>query len=287
MTTEFLNNTGSTVGTRVDWRVGRFYTDERALSEQHWLAENPTAQVVAGSLLDGIWPTTYAETAGFLDLTFHITDPLDVQLEGRESQYRQTYSELGGGDYGRVFLTPEVITRDNAFTYLATPRLRLSPQWMEYVRLASGYRPGGPNLACSAFQYPCHFDPDKTRNYELGVKGNVLDHVLSLDASLYYIQWNNMQLDLNAPGRALFGNGGSAKSLGLKSPSAIDPSRDFRSRPGPRGMRRCSIQGFRRAAQFMTSSAIVFRTVVASRAACRCSRTSRSPKIWSDSLPDC
>jgi outer membrane receptor protein involved in Fe transport len=66
---------------------------------------------------------------------------------------------------------------------------------MVYLRLASGYRAGGPNNGCGqAADVPCQFTPDETRNYDLGAKGTLLGGTLSYDASLYYIDWRKIQI---------------------------------------------------------------------------------------------
>jgi hypothetical protein len=60
------------------------------------------------------------------------------------------------------------------------------------------------------------FDPDETKNYELGIKGQVLDGALQFDASLYYIDWSDVQLQTFDPstGRRshLYVNANGAKS---------------------------------------------------------------------------
>ena len=88
---------------------------------------------------------------------------------------------------------------------------------MVYARLASGYRPGGPNYNVPGI--PLQYKADTTQNYEIGVKGAVLDHTLSIDASLYYINWKDIQLYLTDPaagGSTYYGNGGRAKSQGVE-----------------------------------------------------------------------
>lgn len=214
---------------RIDWLLGLFYTHESASANQQWWAADMTtgAVVPGGNLLDGTWPTTYSDYSAFTNLTVRLTDRLDVQFGGRESQNRQTYSEADGGGYTTVFglpeapaplISPEVVTKDNSFTYLVTPRYRISHDVIAYVRLATGYRPGGPNPTCSAFALPCHFDPDKTQDYEIGMKGDVLDHRLGFDASVFYIDWKHIQIQTTAAcGCAnLYVNAGSAKSQGVE-----------------------------------------------------------------------
>jgi outer membrane receptor protein involved in Fe transport len=123
-----------------------------------------------------------------------------------------------------VQVTPELRSEADAFTYLVTPRFRISPNLMMYGRFASGYRTGGPNspLPPSSPLYdpavPAQSDPDETNNYEFGVKGSVFDHALSFDASLYYIDWKDIQINVvsqvNARGYST--NGGNAKTQGAE-----------------------------------------------------------------------
>ncbi len=147
-----------------------------------------------------------------------------MQLGARESENRQTYNE---SDFGLAaaalfgtdpFTFPEQSTKANAFTYLVTPSFKVSPDLMVYVRLASGYRAGGNNGEATAFNLPLTFKPDRTQSYELGLKGSLLDRLLSFDTSLYYIDWKDVQLDQVDPlsGLGFFTNGGRARSEGLE-----------------------------------------------------------------------
>jgi len=58
----------------------------------------------AGEWGTNSFPSSFTEYAAFTDLTFQITDAFDVQLGGRESEFRQTYSEtIAGNDYTLLF----------------------------------------------------------------------------------------------------------------------------------------------------------------------------------------
>lgn len=215
----------SPIGQGVEWLVGAYYNHEKSPSSEDLLATTPLTGEVVGSWVHIADPSTFTEYAAFADVTVHFTDQFDLQVGGRESQNRQDYSETFTGPYATFFLgkpvpfdaAPEARTKDNSFTYLITPRFKLSPDFMLYARLASGYRPGGPNVTTGAF-VPPHFNPDTTRNYELGAKGDMLNHTLSFDASLYYIDWKDIQLQLINPssGVEYFANGSKAKSQGLE-----------------------------------------------------------------------
>jgi iron complex outermembrane receptor protein len=217
------------IGSRFEWLAGGFYTHEDTPYVEQILSNNPAGAIVA-TLYNSDYPTTYTEYAGFADLTLHFTDQFDVQFGGRESHIKETYSEIDTGPFVAVSpqINPEVEVRSNSFTYLVTPRFKVSPDLMVYARFASGYRPGGPNQLCTVeVSAPCQFGADKTTNYDLGVKGDVLDHVLSFDASLYYIDWKNIQLELTAPGGIFnyIANAGTAKSEGVELSGEARPLR--------------------------------------------------------------
>jgi iron complex outermembrane recepter protein len=219
--TQEIRLSGS-LGMHADWLVGTFYTHESPTFLQNLVAADPLTGAQAGLWYESSFPTTYSEYAGFVDLTYHFTDQFDIQLGGRESHIEQTASQTYVGIYDPVFLGapspviyPQVRSNANAFTYLVTPRLKLSSDLMIYVRLASGYRPGGPNAAPDV---PRLYSPDKTQNYEIGVKGDFLDHTLSMDTSLYYIDWKDIQVPLTDPKtfEGYTANGRGAKSEGLE-----------------------------------------------------------------------
>jgi iron complex outermembrane recepter protein len=207
----------------VDWLVGLFYTHEGTQFVQDTRALD-SGGVSVGSFVNANFPQTYAEYAAFTDFTLHFGNHFDLQLGARESQNRQTYSEVDTGPIAALFglaspiINPEVHTKDNSFTYLVTPQYHISPDVMLYARLASGYRPGGPNPTSTVFGLPPKFGPDKTLNYEVGSKADLLDHKLSLDGSVYYIDWKDLQLTILADGgiAGYLTNASQAKSEGVE-----------------------------------------------------------------------
>jgi outer membrane receptor protein involved in Fe transport len=200
---------------RLDWLVGAFYTDEKSHTGQHVLFADPATGDELAAAFQVDVPTKFQEFAAFTDLTFHLTDRLDIQVGARESKDKQHYAAAIFGVPG-----PAIDSDERAFTYLLTPQLKLSADLMIYARFASGYRAGGPNtilFATDVGVVPESFDPDKTQNYEIGLKGNLLDRALSFDASLYYIDWKDVQISLIAPSATAFtANGGKAKSQGVE-----------------------------------------------------------------------
>lgn len=218
---------GSQIGRNVDWLLGLFYDHEGTPQNYAPLfAEDPSTGTVVGQWLWYYAPSTFEQRAVFANLTLHITGKFDIQFGGRESQDRQFFQETFIGPYNVVFLGepysivhPPVYSRENDFTYLVTPQYRFSKNLMTYVRVASGYRPGGPNsYTVAAAGLPSTYKHDTTVNYEVGAKGEFFENALLFDASLYYIQWKDIQLQLLDPVTTImyFANGSRAKSQGVE-----------------------------------------------------------------------
>lgn len=215
----------ATLGQRTDWLLGAFYTDESSDLVQDLAAIDLNTGAFSSLPYHNPFEGNYTEYAAFTDFTFHVTDRFDVQLGGRASKNKQDLSAAYVGVFippffglaNPTFVGPDD-SKDNSFTYLATPRFRVSPDLMVYARFASGYRPGGPNSNASALGVPSTFDADTTKNYEIGAKGDLLNHALSFDVSAFYIDWSDIQLQVSDPVTFLvfFDNAGKAKSQGVE-----------------------------------------------------------------------
>jgi iron complex outermembrane receptor protein len=217
----------------VDWLLGGFYTHENDQGGFHVDAQNTATGAIVGQFWNKFQnePDTFQEYAPFADLTYHFTDRFEVQLGARESYIQRTLQEtFQTGVYTSEVLHkpapvigPHTDYSANAFTYLATPQFKISPDIMVYARLASGYRPGTPNLP--TLGVPRESNADKTKNYEIGAKGDFLDHKLSIDASVYYIDWTDIQITLIDPTTHYVynTNGSGAKSEGVEFDVTVRP----------------------------------------------------------------
>jgi iron complex outermembrane recepter protein len=219
------------LGDRVQWLVGAFYTDEESSLKLDYLAVDPTSGAAAGSLFTNDQPTEFREYAAFTNVTVTLTERFDIQFGGRYSENEQSFSSVRTGPLAVLFFgrspsaVPEVSGEDSAFTYLLTPRFRINDDLMFYGRVASGYRPGGPNAACGAAGIACNYDADTTTNYELGFKGAMLEGALALDASVYYIDWSDIQILLTdrATNLQYVANAAEAKSQGAELALDVRP----------------------------------------------------------------
>jgi outer membrane receptor protein involved in Fe transport len=219
----------------VDWLVGLYYTEEDGLIEQDFIAATPgTTTPIAGLPLLGyaFVDSSYREAAVFGNLTWHLGERFHIDLGGRYSDNKQeahqiTDGILAGGT--RVEL-PVTESSEDVFTYSIAPRFEISDDASIYARVASGFRPGGPNvLPPGAPASIASYDSDSLTNYEIGLKAQTPDDVLAVELALFHIDWNDIQL-LATDGTFNYNaNGGGAKSDGveLSATLALVPGLDL------------------------------------------------------------
>jgi iron complex outermembrane receptor protein len=223
------------LGERIDLVIGGYYTREYSPYRLEILAADPGGRPTESVLASSFF-STFREWAGFTALTYRFTDRFDVQVGARGSQIEQSFGETDIGPLVPLALgttsprvLPEAFAREHATTYLITPRFKFSSDLMLYTRLASGYRPGGINQG-ELTGLPPRFAPDQTLNYEVGVKGDAFADRFLFDASVYYIDWQDIQLSLINPanGQNYFTNGSRAKSAGVELSVQLLPADGLR-----------------------------------------------------------
>jgi len=204
---------------RFRWLLGSFFTNEQTDWTEIGLAYAPgtTTQVASLSpLLDGVIPSRFREWAVFSNETFKLTDAWDVSAGLRYSRNTQAVSEVASGALeGGVFDRGTVRSEDSKVTYSTSTSYHLTPDEMLYARVATGYRPGGPNFVAAGVA--SSYGPDSLTNYEIGLKSDWFERRLQLDLTGFFIDWSKIQLEgATAAGLAYLTNGGSATSKGLE-----------------------------------------------------------------------
>lgn len=204
----------------LEWQVGAFYTRESSTLQQVL----PTFGVPDDTFtalppletadLDAL----YREWSAFGQLDYHILQQFDVAFGGRWSENKQSANETIGG---LLVTPPELVSGDSTgtdFLYSVAPRWHLSPDTMLYARVASGYRPGGPNPLPPGAPagVPHEYEADTTVNYELGIRSSLLDNQVSIDLSAFLIDWHKIQLLEIVEDFGIDANGGTARSKGLE-----------------------------------------------------------------------
>lgn len=214
----------------VEWLGGVFFTHETASNTQDIYPSDyytgtqlpsPLGVPIGGT----VQPSTYDAYAAYVNATWHVTDRFDLEAGVRYSHDRQHYTEYGYGYlFGGIPLTLQQDTRTSgsSTTYSFTPSFHINDHNMLYLRIASGFLPGGPNvIAPGAVGVPPTFSPTKLTNYELGLKSTSWDDRLTTDLSVYYIDWTKIPLLTYEYPYTFLTSAGQAKSKGLEATIAL------------------------------------------------------------------
>lgn len=203
-----------------EWRTGLFFTRESTVDQQMITSfDASTGEPIALPTLGNVsvGPAIFKEWAGYGDLTWHATDRFSILVGARYSSDQTTYSQTTQGLLtGNTAFTTR--SSDHPVTYLFNPSYKFTDDVMGYVRIASGFRPGGANVGVPpGLGAPLTFDPDKLVNYEIGLKALLLDKRMNVELNAFYIDWSKVQLTTTSGGFSFLGNGGKAVSQGFEA----------------------------------------------------------------------
>jgi iron complex outermembrane receptor protein len=223
--TEELRFTSQRIGP-VEWLGGLFYTDERiGYTNQFLNAIPPSTQPLPGP--DGNIgsfdsPADYKEEAAFADLTYYFNNTVDLTAGGRYSHNQQSMTYCQSGFALLNGCTPNS-SSDSDFTYLAALRWRVTQDLNTYARIATSYRPGGPQNTPIA-GYPTSFKADSLTNYEVGLKGDWVDHKVRANLAVYDMKWKDVQMTSSIDSFPVISNGGKATVRGVELETQLVPA---------------------------------------------------------------
>lgn len=213
-----------------EWLVGAFYTNEDSRN-----AQTVQAITTEGESIEAIdpfavvaLPSTYKEYAVFGNVAASIGK---FKLGGglryahNSQKFRQVTSgplfELLGGGQDNPGSSSEGV-----LTYSIHPQFAVTDDVMLYARVASGYRPGGPNTILTGAEKP-QVDSDSLTNYEAGIKSSFLDNRVILNLSAFYMAWKDIQVSVQCPGVtgcSFLDNAGTAESKGFEMAAVMSPT---------------------------------------------------------------
>ena len=158
-----------------------------------------------------------SEKALFGEIGYQITDRWDIVFGARYYDFGyDTLSDAdtplfntvaGGAGPDEINLVLEPTTLDDSGSlFKFNTSYRFSDDAMGYFTISEGYRFGAgngiaacpdplpPNQIVCALPDEFQYFPDKTTNYELGLRSQWADGRLTLNGALYYIDWQDPQL---------------------------------------------------------------------------------------------
>ena len=208
-------------GGTFEWMVGAFYTTEDALQSQFaWLGQRDGTALPApfddmfGTLAIIDLPSTYKEYALFANGSWRFGERFKLDAGVRQARNEQWFSQnVPAGILAPIADTPGESSED-VFTWSVAPQFTLSDNVMLYARVATGYQPGGPNVALAGV--PPQVDSSMLDSYEVGLKSQFADRRVTLDVSAFRIDWEDIQVASSFNGVGGLVNGGKATSEGLE-----------------------------------------------------------------------
>jgi iron complex outermembrane recepter protein len=246
---------------RVNWVAGMYYRHSvQSLVQILPGSLDPLTEAIAGEdtlqftgnpnyVLNGMVVNAYTNyqatdisEAAFGEVTVGIVSQLKANVGVRiEHSVVEGQNEISAGPSDGVKFFDQTLPDQSGNP--VTPRFGLTYQFtdqsMVYVSAAKGYRAGGGNSATSIGNSLCgpslaalgmagvpnSFNSDSLWSYELGTKDSLFDRRLAIEASVYYIDWTNIQTQIGLPSCAenFTTNRGKAVSQGFDLQVAAIP----------------------------------------------------------------
>jgi iron complex outermembrane recepter protein len=213
-----------------EWLIGGYYTNERSKIHQEIHAvEAATGAVATGipNLAVVALPSNYKELAFFGNTTWHLMPRFDLSLGARLSRNNQSASEVADGPLaGGHVQYNNVESSERPFTYSISGRFEQTANSSLYARVATGFRPGGPNVLQpnAPASTPLTYKSDRLTSYEAGWKASGAGGRSSIDLSVFYLDWKDIQLFEVVNGFGINGNGGTAVSKGAELTASLTPA---------------------------------------------------------------
>lgn len=177
----------------------------------------------------------FSDKAVFGELGYQLTSAWQVTVGGRAlrdqiNSLNQNSSPLFDGSPPTGLNLAESYQSIPSYTtsiYKFNTSYRFTPDLMSYVNVSDGYREGNINVAPPCGPTVTHnclepdqrvVKPDRTRNYELGLRSTWFDKRLTLNGAIYYTKWKDVKIPAtNSFNAGYITNASSALSEGIET----------------------------------------------------------------------
>lgn len=146
--------------------------------------------------------TDVKSKSAYVQATYHISDQLNLTLGGRYTDDQKDAileSGVTAGIANRIIQNPYE-NHQKEFNYLITLDYSPTDNMMLYATTSSGYRFGGPGVdvdqnrpVVGGVGYPTSFEAEYITNYEAGIKSDLLDGQLRINAAVFMQDYQDYQ----------------------------------------------------------------------------------------------
>ena len=210
----------------VDWLVGLYYFRQNTNNQSFVeigqdLADVLGAPSLAGTLAGSNGRLDTTSKAVFASATWKVSERIEATLGGRYTRDEKSIHYTQSDPVGLLGGNADIRASDSwaEFTPNANVRYRFTPDIIGYVTASKGFKSGGFNDALGDAN-GISFAPETLWNYEAGVKSTLFDRRVVLNAAVYYMKWDNIQLSQDNPATPAYDpiilNGGAAHSQGVE-----------------------------------------------------------------------
>jgi outer membrane receptor protein involved in Fe transport len=158
----------------------------------------------------------------FGELGYRFHDHWEAAVGARWYQIEKTLFGTSSGFFVDGFDVPtDVASDEDGVNAKGSLKFHASDELMIYALASQGFRPGGandPSLQGICTDAPPQYDSDSLWNYELGAKTRWVDNRVSLNATLYHMDWSDAQIVVASPvcAQTYVDNVGQATSEGIE-----------------------------------------------------------------------
>ncbi|ATQ43367.1 TonB-dependent receptor [Caulobacter mirabilis] len=213
---------------RFEWMAGAFYTHEDSSNVQEVTvldsAYRPINSPIFSPLfLYGALPTKYREFAVFGNATYKFSETFDITAGARFAHNDQDFRQISYGYPLNGAVDSPGKSKEDVKTWMVNARYHFDRNSMFYARVATGYRPGGPNNVLPGVEPTVN--ADTLISYEAGLKSSFWSGRAAVNATLYYIDWSGIQLSVNNASNtaSYLANAGDAFSKGVELEGVVRP----------------------------------------------------------------
>ena len=187
-------------GETFDWVVGGVYFQSDQERRNRITADTEQFFVFQPlATLNEFFQTTDNETFAFFgDMSWHATDTLTLTVGGRYSENKITQCAQNLSPGAEIPFSCANAAKTDDFSPRVALSMDLTDEVTSYATISRGYKPGGSQVEGTQFQgqyVPSFFDKETLWNYEIGLKANMMDNRLRINAAVFYMDWKDLQVD--------------------------------------------------------------------------------------------
>jgi iron complex outermembrane receptor protein len=186
---------------RMEYTIGGFYMDQRSI---YATTQDLRYSATGLTQFQGDDPVNADTLAFFGHLSFAITDKLTTNLGLRYTDEHKDYTFTRRTYTGE--LHPSLGAIDGVtsnydgdrFDYRVNLQYDWTDSLMTYLQWATGFKGGGISPRPFAAAQAVPFDPEELESYELGIKSDLFNRTLRVNASAFFSLYNDVQLTLSS-----------------------------------------------------------------------------------------